>query len=285
MRLEFTKMHGLGNDFIVLDSPARDGLPLSPAHLRALADRHRGIGFDQALVLEPPRSTDTLAYYRNFNADGSEVEQCGNGVRCLAELLRLRGKARNGTLTLEGPAGRMHAELGDPGIVAVDMGEPVFDPEAVAFDTAGQPGPHYRIEAAGHSALFAIASMGNPHAVIEVPDVGTAPVSTLGAALESHPRFRRRVNVGFRQILARNHIRLRVFERGVGETQACGTGACAAVATGIRDGLLDAAVQVDVQLPGGILAVTWAGPGHSLWLKGKAEVSFTGSFELPPVAG
>lgn len=285
MLVEFIKMHGLGNDFIVLDSPARDGLPLSPAQLRALADRHRGIGFDQALVLEPPRSSGTLAYYRNFNADGSEVEQCGNGVRCLAELLRLRGKAHNGKLTLEGPAGRMHAELGAPGIVAVDMGEPVFSPEAVAFDTAGQAGPQYHIEAAGQTALFAIASMGNPHAVIEVADVATAPVAMLGAALESHPRFRRRVNVGFRQVLARNRIRLRVFERGVGETQACGTGACAAVATGIRDGLLDANVEVDVQLPGGTLTVSWAGPGHSLWLKGKAEVSFTGSFELPSVSG
>jgi diaminopimelate epimerase len=281
MHFDFIKMHGLGNDFIVLDSPARDGLPFSPAQWRQLADRHRGIGFDQALVLEPPRNSDTLAYYRNFNADGSEVEQCGNGVRCLAELLRLRGMAHNGKLTLEGPAGRMHAELGAPGIVAVDMGEPEFSPEAVAFDTAGQPGPHYRIDAAAHSAVFAIASMGNPHAVIEVPNVATAPVGTLGAALESHPRFARRVNVGFRQILARNHIRLRVFERGVGETQACGTGACAAVATGIRDGLLDAAVQVDVDLPGGSLSVSWAGPGHSLWLKGPAEVSFSGRFEVP----
>jgi len=206
-------------------------------------------------------------------------------VRCLAELLRLRGKARDGKLTLEGPAGRMHAQLGAPGIVAVDMGEPVFHPEAVAFDTAGQRGPPYRIDAAGQTAVFAIASMGNPHAVIEVPDVVAAQVATLGAALESHPRFARRVNVGFRQILARNHIRLRVFERGVGETQACGTGACAAVATGIRDGLLEAGAPVDVDLPGGTLSVNWAGAGHSLWLTGKAEVSFTGSFELPLVAG
>jgi diaminopimelate epimerase len=285
MHFEFIKMNGLGNDFIVLDSPERDGLKISPAQWRKLSDRHRGIGFDQALVLEPPRSDGTLAYYRNFNADGSEVEQCGNGVRCLAELLRIRGKATNGRLTLEGPAGRMHAELGVPGTVAVDMGEPVFSPASVAFDTAGQPGPHYRIDAAGETAVFAIASMGNPHAVIEVPNVAIAPVNTLGAALESHPRFARRVNVGFRQILARNHIRLRVFERGVGETQACGTGACAAVATGIRDGLLDAGVQVDVQLPGGTLSVNWAGPGHRLWLKGQAEVSFSGRFELPLATG
>jgi diaminopimelate epimerase len=285
MHFEFIKMHGLGNDFIVLDAPTRTGLPLSSVQWRALADRNRGIGFDQALVLEPPRSTDTLAYYRIFNANGGEVEQCGNGVRCLAELLRIRGHARNGRLTLESPAGLIHAELGAPGIVAVDMGEPAFSPESVAFDTAGQPGPHYRIDAMGETALFAIASMGNPHAVIEVPNIAIAPVGTLGAALESHPRFARRVNVGFRQVLARNHIRLRVFERGVGETQACGTGACAAVATGIRDGLLDAGVQVDVDLPGGTLSVSWAGPGHRLWLRGPAEVSFSGRFELPPVSG
>jgi diaminopimelate epimerase len=279
MQFAFTKMHGLGNDFIVLDAPARDGLTLSAADWRKLADRHRGIGFDQALVLEPPRSADTLAYYRIFNANGGEVEQCGNGVRCLAELLRQRGLARDGRLLLESPAGLIHAELGAPGDVAVDMGEPDFSPSAVAFDAAGEAGPRYHIDALGQRAEFAIASMGNPHAVLEVPDVITAPVASLGAALESHPRFARRVNVGFRQILARNHIRLRVFERGVGETQACGTGACAAVATGIRDGLLDTRVQVD--LPGGSLIIRWAGAGHTLWLEGPAEVSFTGHFDLP----
>jgi len=278
MQLEFTKMHGLGNDFIVLDAPTHDGLPLSAAQWQALADRHRGIGFDQALVLEPPRSNDTVAYYRIFNADGGEVEQCGNGVRCLAELLRRRGLARNGMLALESPAGLINAELGAPGEVAVDMGEPDFSPGAVAFDPAGQTGPHYAIDVQNLRVEFAIVSMGNPHAVLAVPDVATAPVATLGATLESHPRFTRRVNVGFRQILDRRHIRLRVFERGVGETRACGTGACAAVATGVRDGLLDARVQVD--LPGGSLTIRWAGPGHRLWLEGPAEVSFTGRFEL-----
>jgi len=278
MQFEFTKMHGLGNDFIVLDAPA-NGPGLSPAQWRHLADRFRGIGFDQALVLEPPHSAGTLAYYRIFNANGGEVEQCGNGVRCLAELLRLRGLARNGQLALESPAGVIHAVLGAPGEVAVDMGEPDFSPQASAFDTAGQQGPHYLIDVQGQRAEFAIASMGNPHAVIEVPDVAAAPVGTLGAALEIHPRFARRVNVGFRQILNRGHIRLRVFERGVGETQACGTGACAAVATGIRDGLLDGSVQVD--LPGGSLQIRWPGPGHTLWLEGPAEVSFTGRFDLP----
>lgn len=278
MHLEFTKMHGLGNDFIVLDAPSRDGLPITAGQWRALADRHRGIGFDQALVLEPPRRDGTLAYYRIFNANGGEVEQCGNGVRCLAELLRLRGQARDGRLQLDSPAGLIHAELGQPGIVAVDMGEPAFTPAAVAFDAAGQPGPRYSIDLPRQRVEFAIASMGNPHAVLDVSDVATAPVASVGAALESHPRFMRRVNVGFRQIVARDHIRLRVFERGVGETQACGTGACAAVATGIRDGLLDARVRVD--LPGGQLIIRWAGTGQRLWLEGPAEVSFTGSLDL-----
>jgi diaminopimelate epimerase len=278
MRYEFTKMHGLGNDFIVLDAPARDGLAFTHTQWRALADRNRGIGFDQALILEPPRDAQALAYYRIVNADGQEVEQCGNGVRCLAELLRRRGKARNGQLLLDSPAGRITATLGEPGTVAVDMGVPDFTPQAVAFDTAGQNGPRYSLVVQGQDVEFAIASLGNPHAVIEVPDTGTALVGTWGAALESHPRFARRVNVGFRQVLNSKQVRLRVFERGVGETQACGTGACAAVATGIRDALLDSRVQVD--LPGGTLFVSWDGPGNRLWLEGPAEVSFTGQFEL-----
>ena len=278
MRVEFTKMHGLGNDFIVFEAGTA-GLPgVSRAPLRALADRHRGIGFDQALVIEPPRRPDTLAYYRIFNADGAEVEQCGNGVRCIAQLLRLHRRATGDRLALESAGGLVRAQLRDDGSVAVDMGEPDFSPEAVGFDTAGAPGPHYELDVGARRASFAIVSMGNPHAVIEVPDVATAPVTTLGAALESHPRFLRRVNVGFRQILSRDHVRLRVFERGVGETQACGTGACAAVAAGVRDGLLGESVQVD--LPGGQLTIRWAGRGHSLWLEGPAEVSFTGQFEL-----
>jgi diaminopimelate epimerase len=278
MQLEFTKMHGLGNDFIVLDAPSRDGLPLSAQQWSQLADRHRGIGFDQALVLEPPRREGTLAYYRIFNANGGEVEQCGNGVRCLAELLRQRGRAVNGKLQLESPAGLIAAELGQPGTVAVDMGEPQFTPEAVAFDAQGQQGPRYRIELPEGTVELAIASMGNPHAVLDVASAATAPVATLGPLLESHPRFRRRVNVGFREILSREHIRLRVFERGVGETQACGTGACAAAATGILAGVLDARVQVD--LPGGTLLIRWGGPGQHLWLEGPAEVSFTGRLSL-----
>jgi len=278
MQFEFTKMHGAGNDFIVLDSPARDGLQISPEQWRALSDRQRGIGFDQALVIEPPRRGDTLAYYRIINANGGEVEQCGNGVRCLAELMRRRGLVRNGHLQLESPAGVIEAELGSPGSVAVDMGEPVFTPAAVAFDAAGQLGPRYAIDLPQQRVEFTIASMGNPHAVIDVPDVAAAPVATLGPVLESHPRFTRHVNVGFRETVSRGHIRLRVFERGVGETLACGTGACAAAATGILAGDLDSRVQVD--LPGGTLIIRWQGPGHRLWMEGPAAVSFTGHFDL-----
>jgi diaminopimelate epimerase len=278
MQLPFIKMHGLGNDFIVLDAPARDGLPVSAARWQQLADRHRGIGFDQALVLEPPRSDGTQAYYRIFNANGGEVEQCGNGVRCLAELLRQRGRALNGRLQLESPAGIIQAELGTPGTVAVDMGEPLFTPEAVAFDAQGEPGPRYHIDLPSGRIGFAIASMGNPHAVIDVPRASDADVATIGPALESHPLFARRVNVGFREFIGRDHIRLRVFERGVGETQACGTGACAAAAIGIRDARLEPRVQVD--LPGGTLVIRWQGPGHRLWMEGPATVSFTGQFDL-----
>ncbi len=278
MQFAFTKMHGAGNDFIVLDAPA-EGLGFTPAQWRQLADRRSGIGFDQALVLEPPRGGDFLAFYRIFNADGSEVEQCGNGVRCLAELLRQRGLARDGRLRLDSPAGPIEAELGAPGAVAVDMGEPVFTPASVAFDSEGQSGPRYHIDLPGGRAEFAIASMGNPHAVLDVPEVTSAPVPELGPLLERHPRFTRRVNVGFRRIVSRTHIDLRVFERGVGETLACGTGACAAVATGIVAGLLDE--QVTVSLPGGNLQVRWRGPGTRLWLQGPAAVSFTGQFDLP----
>jgi diaminopimelate epimerase len=274
-------MHGLGNDFLVLDAATARGISLTASQWRALADRHRGIGFDQALVLEPPHRADTLAFYRIYNADGLEVEQCGNGVRCLAELLRRQNEGKagfDGQLQLESPAGLVRAVWREPGVVAVDMGEPDFSPAAVAFETTGQPGPLHSLHVLQQQVTFAIVSMGNPHAVIDVPDVSTADVATIGAALESHPRFTRRVNVGFRQIVDRGHIRLRVFERGVGETLACGTGACAAVAAGIRDGLLDARVHVD--LPGGTLAVAWQGPGTNLWLEGPAEVSFTGQFEI-----
>jgi diaminopimelate epimerase len=276
MRVDFTKMHGLGNDFIVFH--AAPGTELPAAQWRALADRHRGIGFDQALVIEPPRRDGTAAFYRIFNADGHEVEQCGNGARCIAELLRLEGRAASGAIVMESPGGIVRARLPGAGTVAIDMGVPDFSPAAVAFDAAGEPGPHYRLDVDGTTVTFAIVSMGNPHAVLPVASVANAPVATLGPRLESHARFLRRVNVGFREIVDPRHIRLRVFERGVGETQACGTGACAAVAAGRRDGLLGP--EVRVSLPGGDLTIRWDGGDSPLWLEGPAEVSFRGQFEL-----
>jgi diaminopimelate epimerase len=276
MRFDFTKMHGLGNDFVVLQGEAA-AAPLTATQWRALSDRHRGIGFDQALLIGPPRRKDTAAYYRIINADGAEVEQCGNGLRCIAELLRLEGHSNNGSLTVESPAGLHHARLGERGIVAVDMGEPRFEPASLPFIAAG-PGPLHRLRVDGEEVEFAIASMGNPHAVLRVASVDDAPVARLGPLLENHPSFPRRVNVGFMQVIDRTHLRLRVFERGAGETQACGTGACAAMAVAHQQGLVDD--EVRIALPGGELTVRWGGPGQMLWLEGPAEVSFRGQFEL-----
>jgi diaminopimelate epimerase len=277
MRIEFTKMHGLGNDFIVFES-ASAAATLQPAQWRALADRHRGIGFDQALIIEPPRRAGTEAYYRIFNADGHEVEQCGNGARCIAELLRLAGRSRDGQVRMDSPAGLINAQVPGNGSVAVDMGVPDFRPAASHFDPGGQAGPDYTLSVDGQTLVFGIVSMGNPHAVIRVPDVKAAQVERFGPLMEHHASFAQRVNVGFVEIVSRNHVKLRVFERGVGETQACGTGACAAVAVGRRAGLLDA--EVTVSLPGGDLAVSWRGEGAPLWLKGPAEVSFRGQFDV-----
>jgi diaminopimelate epimerase len=275
-RLDFTKMHGLGNDFIVLHAAA-DAAPLSAAQWRALADRHRGIGFDQALVIEPARAADAEAFYRIYNADGHEVEQCGNGARCIAELLRLEGRAPAGALTMQCPGGTVRARFGAPGTVAVDMGEPDFHPAALPFEADG-PGPRYSLDVGGETVEFGVVSMGNPHAVLRVPSVDTAPVARLGPLLESHASFPRRVNVGFLQVVDRTHLRLRVYERGAGETQACGTGACAAMAVARRDGLVDETVHLT--LPGGELTLRWAGPGNPLWLEGPAEVSFRGTVEF-----
>jgi diaminopimelate epimerase len=277
MRIDFTKMHGLGNDFIVFESAAA-AAALTPEQWRALADRHRGIGFDQALVIEPPRRAGTEAYYRIFNADGHEVEQCGNGARCIADFLRQHGRARDGRIDLDSPGGLIQARVPGDGVVAVNMGVPDFKPSASQFDPQGSPGPTYSLVVDAETVRFGVVSMGNPHAVIAVADVERAPVARLGPLLERHPAFARRVNVGFMQVMARDHIRLRVFERGVGETQACGTGACGAVAVGHRDGLLDATVRVS--LPGGDLTVRWPGDGEPLWLEGPAEVSFRGQVEI-----
>ena len=276
MRIEFTKMHGVGNDFVVFDAPADESL-LQPERLRNLADRRTGIGFDQALVLEAPRRADTAVFYRIFNADGDEVEQCGNGARCIAALLHRRGLARNGAITLDSPAGIIRARIEPAELVSVDMGVPDFDPRSLPFEAAREA-DSYPLEVAGRTLDIGVVSIGNPHAVLTVADIESAPVRTLGPAIERHPRFPKRVNAGFLEIVARGEVRLRVYERGAGETRSCGTGACAAVAVGRRRGLLDGAVRVGVR--GGELRVNWTGPGERIWLTGPAEVSFEGHVEV-----
>ena len=276
MRLEFTKMHGLGNDFIVFDAPAGSAPPAA-AELRRLADRHTGIGFDQALMLEPSRRAEAAVFYRIFNADGIEVEQCGNGARCIAALLARRGRVQGADLTMDSPAGEIRARIEPQGLVAVDMGVPDFNPASLPFD-ASTEAHVYPLDVGGSEVEIGAVSLGNPHAVLTVTSAAAAPVDRLGPAIERHPRFPRRVNVGFMEIVDRGHIRLRVFERGTGETLACGTGACAAVAVGRRHGRLDERVAVHVA--GGELTISWPGPGKNIWLKGPAEVSFTGSVEI-----
>lgn len=277
MRIDFTKMHGLGNDFVVFDAPAGGKLPTAE-QWRKLSDRHTGIGFDQALVLEEPRRAGTAVFYRIFNADGLEVEQCGNGARCIAALLHRRGRAQAGVIVMDSLAGLIHARILAPNLVSVDMGAPNFDPRALPFDASSEAHV-YPLEVAGDEVDIGAVSMGNPHAVLTVPSVEAAPVDRLGPAIESHRRFPRRVNVGFMEVTDRNSIRLRVYERGAGETLACGTGACAAVAVGRRHGRLDAEVKVRVR--GGELSVNWPGPGEHIWMTGPAEVAFEGRVALP----
>jgi diaminopimelate epimerase len=283
MRLPFTKMHGVGNDFVVFDAPA-DASILKPAWLRALADRRTGIGFDQALVLAAPRRPGTAVFYRIFNADGEEAEQCGNGARCIAALLKRRGlatNATNGAITLDSPAGLIHARIGTPSgagaLVSVEMGVPNFDPASLPFEAPAEAGS-YPLEVGARMLEIGAVSIGNPHAVLMVDAVDNAPVGALGPTIERHPRFPRRVNAGFLEIVTRREVRLRVYERGAGETASCGTGACAAVAVGRRRGLLDEEVRVLVR--GGELRVNWTGPGEPIWLTGPAEVSFEGHVEV-----
>jgi diaminopimelate epimerase len=273
--VHFTKMHGLGNDFIVFDAPA-GGAP-DAATLRRLADRHTGIGFDQALMLEPPRREGTAVYYRIFNADGDEVEQCGNGARCIARFVSARLRHGPGTLVMDSPGGLVRAKVRDDGQVSVAMGVPNFEPAALPFEASGEASV-YPLAVGGTIVDIGAVSIGNPHAVIRVPSVADAPVDRLGPAIEHHARFPRRTNVGFMEVVARDHVRLRVHERGTGETRACGTGACGAVAVGRRHGLLDETVKVD--LPGGRLAVQWKGPGEPIWLTGPAETAFEGTVTL-----
>jgi diaminopimelate epimerase len=283
MRIEFLKMQGLGNDFLVFDAAgiAAD-TRMDSGLLRALADRHTGVGFDQALMLESPRDAASRVFYRVFNSDGGEVEQCGNGARCIAALLYSRAPQLGRDLTMGCPGGTVHARVRDDGLVSVDMGVPNFDPRSVPMQAEAYADT-YSLTIDGTDLEFSALSMGNPHLVLRVADVKTAPVTELGPKIQQHPRFPKRANVGFMQILDRSHIRLRVFERGAGETLACGTGACAAAAVGQRLRLLDGEVRVD--LPGGTALVSWAGPDQPIWLTGPATFVFTGSIDLTRFTG
>ncbi len=278
MRLEFTKMHGLGNDFVVIDG-TRQAVRLDEPALRHLADRHFGIGCDQILLVEPPgEPAQALFRYRIFNADGSEVEQCGNGARCFARFVREQGLTEAREIPVETLGGRIVLHVEDDGQVRVNMGRPVFDPEAIPL-IAEAEAERYQLEVDGAPVTFGAVSMGNPHAVLLLDDVAHAPVATLGPRIENHPRFPNRVNVGFATIADRGHIVLRVFERGVGETLACGSGAAAAMAVARRLGAVDERVRVS--LPGGDLMLSWTGNADApVLLTGPATTVFNGWIEL-----
>jgi diaminopimelate epimerase len=277
MRIAFTKMHGLGNDFLIVEAGA-DGVTPDGPQWRRLADRHAGVGFDQALLLEPARTPQAAARYRVYNADGSEAEQSGNGARCIARYLQLSGRAgADGSVRLDSARGPVAARVLADGRVTVDLGVPDFEPRSLPFKVESIA-PSYVLEAGGERVEFGAVSIGNPHAVVRVAAAEAAPVQRLGRALQEHPDFPCRVNVGFMEVVDAANIRLRVYERGAGETLACGTGACAAVAVGRQWGLLDRAVEVHV--PGGRLGVHWEGAGQRIWLTGPAEVAFTGQAEI-----
>ena len=278
-QLKFTKMHGLGNDFIVFDG-VRQNLPtFTVTQLQQLADRHTGIGCDQILLVEPPPSPDIDFTYRIFNADGGEVQQCGNGARCFARFVREQGLSHKNRLAVATLSGVIYPHLNADGQVCVDMGKPHFSPESLPF-IADNKRLRYSLQIDDTEVNISIASMGNPHAVLEVADVDSAPVTKWGALLEQHPRFPQRCNIGFMQIINKQHIRLRVYERGSGETLACGTGACAAAACAMRLGLVDTRSGLTVSLSGGDLLIHWQGEGHSIKMTGPALSVFEGVINL-----
>ncbi len=276
MQVPFTKMHGAGNDFVVFDAISRP-IPLTPEKIRRLADRHFGVGCDQVLLVERPVARGADFRYRIFNADGAEVEQCGNGARCFVRFVRDKRLTTRDEIAVETLAGMIYPRLEADGSVTVNMGVPRFEPAEVPF-AAPVRQPVYDLEVDGAIVSVSVLSMGNPHAVQVVPDVDGAPVNTQGPLIERHPRFPRRVNAGYMQIVDRRHIRLRVYERGAGETLACGSGACAAVVAGRQRGLLDD--KVDVGLLGGTLRVSWAGEGEPVWMSGPAVTVFEGTIDL-----
>jgi len=276
MPVPFTKMHGAGNDFVVFDGVTRP-VPLTPEKIRRLADRHFGIGCDQVLLVERPTVSGADFRYRIFNADGGEVEQCGNGARCFVHFVRDRRLTAKDEIAVETLSGMIYPRLEPDGNVTVNMGVPRFEPAEVPFEASTRENV-YDLEVNGRKLSVTVLSMGNPHAVQVVPEVDSAPVNTQGPLIERHPRFPQRVNAGYMQIVDRGHIRLRVYERGAGETLACGSGACAAVVAGRQRGLLDD--KVDVKLLGGTLRVSWAGEGQPVWMTGPAVTVFEGTIDL-----
>ena len=275
MRLLFTKMHGTGNDFVVVDA-TQTPLAVDAPGIRRLSDRHLGIGFDQMLVVEPARSPDTDFYYRIFNADGGEVSQCGNGARCLVRYVHDKGLSAKNALRVETRSGIIEPRLEKDGRVTVNMGVPVFEPARIPF-VADRRASAYALEVDGRKLEISALSMGNPHAVQVVADVDAAPVASEGPLIEGHRRFFERVNAGYMQIVDRRHIKLRVYERGAGETLSCGTGACSAVVAAIARGLLDSPVRVDTR--GGVLEIAWTGEAQPVSMTGPAQSVFEGEIE------
>ena len=276
MKIEFTKMHGLGNDFMVINQVTQN-VELTPDMIRRWADRHTGVGFDQLLLVSPPTSPDVDFRYRIFNADGTEVEQCGNGARCFARFVYDKNLTNKNVIPVETNTGRIELQLVSGGLVTVNMGAPIFEPERIPL-IAQQQQPLYQFTAEGETVQMACVSMGNPHGVLQVEDVDTAPVATMGPRLEAHPNFPNKANIGFCQVVDRDNLRLRVFERGVGETRACGTGACAAAVANIAAGRVNN--KVNVTLPGGTLQIEWQGEGHPVLMTGPATTVYEGTITL-----
>jgi diaminopimelate epimerase len=283
MKLKFTKMHGAGNDFVVIDAINQD-VNFTTEQWRRLADRRFGVGADQILVVERPTEPGVDFRYRIFNYDGGEVEQCGNGSRAFVRFVRDKGLTNERRIRVQTMSGVISPCVEEDGSITVDMGAPRLDPAEVPFDNQGLDGRTegedtlWPLAVAGGTVLVSVVSMGNPHAVQVVDEVDSAPVLETGPLIEHHPRFPKRVNAGYMQVVDRGHIRLRVFERGAGETLACGTGACAAVVAGIRRGLLDSPVRVSAR--GGELSIAWEGPGQPVFLSGPAVTVFEGEIEI-----
>jgi diaminopimelate epimerase len=272
MKIEFTKMHGLGNDFMVVNQVTQN-IQLNSDQIRRLADRHTGVGFDQLLMVSPPTSPEVDFNYRIFNADGSEVEQCGNGARCFARFVREKGLTHKDVIPVQTNTGKIELRLESNDLVTVNMGAPIFAPERIPLQ-AEQQLALYKFNVDSDIVELACVSMGNPHAVVQVSNVDSAALEKLGPKLESHPRFPNKANIGFCEVVDRNHIRLRVYERGVGETQACGTGACAAAVVSIAANLVE--TKVNVALPGGILQIEWQGGNNPVLMTGPATTVYDG---------